>query len=329
MIRICLILVLFLWPLLAQAACVEPFPNRNQIPTASIFLELTGLSPCVLPVGKVQMLVSGQVSNTSLIRDESNAHLLIDLERTETRLVLRRGLPGKNDLSLEIGYVWFSGGRMDNFIDGYHEIIGRDPGDRERRPRDQFEYSLSQESGGQSLRITDPPSGATEPVLTFRHQASSFGLGFGLKVRWGWRVAFKLPIGDPSPVISSRKPDVGGGLMFDTTLDTLLGPFGMFGNLGAAYFSETDAAIFPIRRLVPMGTAGISKAVAEGVTLLLQSQLSGSRHKHPILDRPQNILIFGAQIHLGGHLISVAFSEDANTASEDVGLLIAYTSKPF
>ena len=170
-------------------------------------------------------------------------------------------------------------------------------------------------------------------MLTYRRrQLRSFALWWWEDVVWGWRLTAKLPLGDSSPATASGEPDLGGGVMFDGFVDTDWARIGMFANLGIAYLSPAAAAVFPTRRLVPMATAGLAVSPTERLTLVLQSQLAGARYDDApiaLLNRTQNILLFGAQFRRSGALYSIGFTEDPNTTSEDVGLLFAYTGSAF
>jgi hypothetical protein len=320
-------------PAWARAACNVPFPNRNQLPVAAVFLELTGLSPCPTPQGRLAVQAFLQLSNTLRNKSAAGSELVIDNERGDAHAVLRYGLSGASDLSLDLAYVRDAkSGLADSLIRNFHDAIGTPQGNRAAREDDLFEYSQVNGVTGRTLRIGEPPAGFAEPVVTYRRRQRPFSLWWWEEVRWGWRLAAKLPLGDDSPAIASGEPDVGGGLMLDTDLHTPWVRVGMYANLGLAYLSPTDAVVFHTRRWVPMGTAGLTAAPTDRLTLVIQAQVAGARYKDPpfaVLKDPQNILLAGAHFRWGESLFSLAFTEDPNTTAEDVGLLFSFTSGAF
>lgn len=310
-----------------------PFPTRNQLPVAAIFLELTGLPPCTTPQGRLEVQAWSHFSNTLQDKTKDGYALVIDHERVDTHAVLHYGLSAASDISLDAGYVRDArSGLADNLIRNFHEFAGLPQGGRADRPENLYEYTQVNGRTGREIRLTEPPAGFAEPVLTYRRQEESFPAWWGEEVLWGWRLAAKLPLGDDSPAIASRKPDVGAGMMFDSRVAAPWLRVDMFGDIGLAYLAPSDATAFPTRRWVPMGTGGFAISPLDRLTVLLQWQVAGPRYRNvpiDLLTRPQNIALLGVRYRMGEGSFSLAVSEDPNTTGEDIGLWFSYTSGAF
>ncbi len=311
----------------ARDDCIARLPIRNQMPTAAIFLELTGLSPCVIPEGGSQFVFGGQYSNTSMGGEENDAVILIDSERFDGHVLLRFGLPWRSDLALRFGFVRDGAGFMDSLIRQFHELTDSNSGNRADRADGLYEYTQQWTNSGAGFSLTDPPQGASEPVVTFRHQAGEFGLWRWREVIWGWRLALKLPLPDSSPAIGSGRLDFGGGLLLDGLFHSPWGALHTFADVGIVHLGETEATVFPIHEWVPMGGAGFALPLSSRWSLLAQWQLSAARYPYPPLHklaRPQSIFAIAGNYRTEGGLLSFGITEDPTIASEDFGLFVFY-----
>ena len=318
----CALALLCAAPLAARESCSEPFAGRNQLPPASIFLELTALSPC--PVAPGRWVVQGWFtrSNTAYDRDNARYTLVMDVERSELRTTLIYGLPGESDVLLDLPALQDNPGNLDGLIRDYHAAVGLPQASRSTRAEHRYEYTQLDRRAGRAIHLQLPPTGLGEPVLTWRVRGGEFDWLWWRQVLWAWRIALKLPLGDGSPAISSGAADAGAGLMLDAPLVLPFGRVGLFGHLGVAYLSATRATVFDSLHWVPMGGVGLVGPTAWGLRPVLQWQASLARYTQVpfgALGRAQTQFQGGVQFDVARALVSVGFTEDSLSTSEDIG----------
>lgn len=248
-----------------------PISLREQNP---VYMQNLGLTPAkaeVLPFGSVELRADSAYSN--LYEYEMNAanRLDLDMEVWRTDFWLTAGVRDDMEVGMDIPVYHMSGGFLDSFISGFHNLFGFPNGGRESVANNRFDYSFR--TAG-TERFGFPPVTAGLGDITFRlkHQVA------GEDDDWpdlSWFAEFKIPTGKASRGLGSGTADFGLGTILSASYKRIHGHF------NAAYY-----VLGGNERLTGfMNNQMFAYSVAGEVTLLptwsLVAELNGST---PLLD---------------------------------------------
>lgn len=213
--RVCIATIVFLCLTVNALAGYEkgPLHVRNQFPPHLMFLTPQPDSPNVVPEDRFKFSLSADYSSVFVNETSANWSALIDMEMTVLDVSLEYGMMEYLTLSLDIPLVSMGGGFLDGFLEDYHDTFGFPNYGREKRPKNEFAYSLrknrqewfSAESGGlhladgsisAKLSLVDEETGLFQKA---RFSSTSVSLAYTLKI----------PVGDEDRGFSSGGPDHG------------------------------------------------------------------------------------------------------------------------
>ena len=120
--------------------------------------------------------------------------------------------------------------------------------------------------------------------------------------------------------------------MVDAPLVLPFARVGLFGHLGLVYLSATRATVFDSLHWVPMGGVGIAGPTLWRLRPVLQWQAALARYvdvPFDALGRPQIQFQGGVQFDVAGALVSLGFTEDSYSSSEDIGLFAGLRLQAF
>ncbi|MFC1666268.1 DUF3187 family protein [Candidatus Omnitrophota bacterium] len=200
----------------------KPFKNsgpiaiRNQMPLYLFYLQMVPDKADVTERNKFKINADYTVSNVTVSAFTPISSLYkvdIDLEVSRITLDFRYGLWDNLEVGLEVPYISFSSGYLDNFIEGIEDGIGaRTPRSRERQGSYEFDYSFRY--NGQYLiqqkRSTD---GIGDIVFNAKYQVLKERSWFLPNV--SVRTSLKLPSAKKEDLLGSGEVDYGIGLLMD------------------------------------------------------------------------------------------------------------------
>src|SRR5690606_32385006 len=124
-------------------------------------------------------------------------------------------------------------------------------------------------------------NGAIEPILTYRKLMGQWESSLLKEAKWGWRAALKIPVGSPSPAISSGNYDAGLGIMLDGVISppiSGMNDIGLLINLGAVAVGESEHEIFPQHPVFFSGSTTLEYGFNNQLSLIIQFLLASPRY---------------------------------------------------
>jgi Protein of unknown function (DUF3187) len=184
----------------------DPYATVNRNP----FVQVYGL-----PAAQSAQLLANQQSRWALqleaasnftTNSAGNESIVIDGETHRANLQFRYGLSDTLELGVDLPYLSHEAGRLDNFIDDWHDFFGLPDGGRTDRAQDQIQYTYQQgnQQGNKTLvNVNDSTDGVGDISLSLGYQLSNTATR-----QWALRGGVKLPTGDADSLQGSESTDV-------------------------------------------------------------------------------------------------------------------------
>jgi hypothetical protein len=203
-----------------------PLTMRNQNPLYLQFLNIKPTRAVTIPKNSVSFRVDNEYSNTFERGLGGNTELFLDMESLRTSFNIDVGIYDNMDAGIEIPFLSFDTGFLDNFIQEYHKAFGFLNGGREGVANGGFNYRfLEGENAIYNVGMED--FGLGDITLKFKH---NFWEEKKLAPAVAWLFNFKLPTGSPEDGTGSGEPDFGFGTAFEKSYQR------WHGYLNLAYF---------------------------------------------------------------------------------------------
>lgn len=241
------------------------------------------------------------------------ASFLLDSELLRIRAGVSRDLTPRTFLLAEAELLGAYDGMLDGFLEWYHELLGIDIPERERRPRNDFLYAVDLAGGGPVIR---------EPGDIFLGD-----LRLGIGVRTASRVQSVLALTLPT---STGPEGYGRGVVSASLLNTArlpLTPRLLFEvSLSAGYTPSHGALAEWQRELFLAGSSGLrwgfwGRQSLYGNLFLHSPYFDGTTL--PSLDRRELSLDFGWMLAgEGGRELRIGVTEDLEPAGPAVDLVL-------
>ncbi len=228
------------------------FYSRHQSPIVQIFGIPAAEDGALVPPGATDIRLVADASSSFSGGSDRDERLGLDGETYRFALVVRRGWNGF-ELGLDIPYVAHEDGRLDGFINDFHEWTGLTSNLRKRVSQNRLNYFYAKD-GDTELAVREPTSGLGDLSLAagFPLFRDRIGADRALAVRLG----LKLPTGDPDRLLGSGSTDLSIRLAvhdpqtFRRARLTLLGQMGVLGIWNSEVLEEQ------VRPLAVFGTGG-------------------------------------------------------------------------
>lgn len=288
-------------------------PIRNQHPTQLTVMRLDPAAATTLPAGEVSARASMAYTSLFLGGSTATSAFAMDGEILRTNLGMRAGAGSGVELGFDLPVLHTSGGFLDSFLIGYHDLFGFPDQGRDDVANNRFEVFA--EKDGQrvyelrqaSLEFGDVPLSGTWTLVPVRRQADGSGSP-GLAARAG----LELPTGDEDAGFGNGQVDYAAGLCATWPLPigalhaeaqrTFAGSPRMARNAG---FSFADVAA---------GSLALEAQPSAGLGLLVQVSWETATLADLDLDRASRdaiLLWLGARLRLEDELfLEVGFGED-------------------
>ena len=280
-----------------------PLQVKNQFP---LFLNV---SAPYLETASIENSFSANFSYSSvyLVRESSEWSIGLDMEIAELDLRFRKNIKDFIEVGVDLPFLSFNSGFMDDFLGSYHNAFGFPDYGRSTRPDNEFLYEVRRNGvlviKGESGRIGigDIKLALKKPILKGDPAISI-------------RADVELPTGDAKKGYGSGSIDAGFAVLIDKKLSE---NFKAYGNLGVVFPGDLRGHERVELREFIYGGAAIEAAVWKNFSLLGQVfVLSSPFPKTEIspVDRVAVLLSLGARYYSGNNSFELSFTEDPNTS---------------
>ena len=252
----------------AFAMEILPFQTSNQSPLVRIFgLPAIG-SSSVLPAGRVEGTLSLDASNNSTAGFTPGESLILDGETYRFALTARCGVATGVEMGITIPLLTNSGGFLDGFIEGFHDVLGFSQGVRTSYPKNRLLYEYRR-TGADGVRVDD---GAT-------------GIG-DIRVSAAWRLydeerenplraalhgSVKFPVGNSHRLFGSGSTDFALWAVVSDDYRLPLGHLTLYAAAGGLIMTKGDVLGDRQRTLAGFGSLGFGWSPLEWLALKIQA----------------------------------------------------------
>lgn len=192
--------------------------------------------PPALQLEQSQLLISGTYANQFAGGVTDNERLLLDGNRSELRLSWYQAIRSCINWGIELPLLAHGDGYFDQFIEGWHELLGLPNGDRHLNAENVLSIEY-EDSSGQSLNMTSSSASLGDTHLQLIGQGIC-GNGGKILSNTVTRVGVKLPTGDIRLLSGSGASD----FYIDITTGDLApsDTLGLRASVGAVILGDTD-----------------------------------------------------------------------------------------
>jgi hypothetical protein len=280
-----------------------PLPVKNQFP---LFLDID--AP-FLEKASIENSFSANLSYSSiyLVRASSEWSMGLDIEIDELDLRFRKNIKDFIEFGVDLPFLSFNSGFMDDFINSYHDTFGFPDYGRSNRPDNEFLYEVKRK-GVLILRGEGGRIGIGDIRFTFKKPILTGDPAVSL------RADVELPTGDAKKGYGSGSIDAGFAVLIDKKLSE---KFKAYGNLGVVFPGDLRGhERVKLREFIYGGTA-IEAALWKNLSFLGQVFVQGSpfpKTEISPVDRLAVLLSLGARYYSGNNSFELSFTEDPNTS---------------
>jgi len=308
-------------PCLAAGMEITPFRTVNQSPLSQIFGLPAETSATVTPAGRLTVSLSQDIASEYAVSGTNSEQIVLDGESYRWTLAARYGLGERFEAGVEIPYILYGGGFLDDFIVDWHKTFGLPQGGRDSAPKNRLIYRYSKD-GVQKLRMEHAGSGIGDIVLTGGMKLYDVN-DRSARDTLALRSSIKLPTGESGSLRGSGSTDFSLALCGSMNNFTEWGSLGLFGSLGGLAMTRGDVLADQQNNLVGFGTLGLGWGPAEWISFKVQLNANTALYHGSSLDELSKtalMLVGGGALKLpGGYLLDIGVSEDvAVTTAPDV-----------
>jgi len=297
---------------LAEAAEIRAFHNINQLPFKQIFgLPSLDNSP-LTEAGKWRLNVIANLSNTNDLLAESGEQLTADAEIFRSGLIVSYAPRNNWQLSVEVPYIRYNGGFLDNFIYDWHEFLGLSTNGRTKDNSNQLHISYLADSGP-SFEMTDSEGGLGDIRIncTYSRPWAKRALIFSTEV--------KFPTGDYDKLTGSGDYDFSAGLTLNDPQSLGKYRITLFGGLAGIFLGDIDGEMAAVQNnFAVAGRIGIGWQATRLIQLKLQIDGQSALYDSDL----KGLGNIGFQLVMGGSLaftddvyLDISVAENLNTAT--------------
>lgn len=280
--------------LLASDLEITPFMTINQQPTLKLYGFPLNSAATITPAGKLNIAILQEVTSDYSTAANSRERLVFDGEAYRTTLAVTYGVSGKLDAGINIPYLLYGGGFLDNFIIDWHDTFGMKQGGRKRAQKGAVNYSYRRD-GVEQLKMVSSGSGVGDISLTAGRKLYE-ETGGNLSLRG----ALKLPTGDSGDLMGSGSTDLALSLCGSINDTTGWGRLGLFGSAGLLAMTDGRIIAGQQENFAIFGTLGTGWNPASWISLKLQLNANSSLYRQSSLKQLANSAVM---LTTGGTLL--------------------------
>ena len=291
-----------------------PLQVRNQFP---LFLTLN--AP-YLERASYEDSFSATLSYSSvfMVKNSPEWSVNLDMELAELNFRLRKNMSDVVQLGIDIPFLSFNSGFMDNFLSSYHNAFGFSDYGRSSRPSNEFLYEVRKngliiiQGEGGSVGIGDIRLSAKKVILNNDPVMSL-------------QATLELPTGNASKGYGSGGVDAGLSLLMDKKISEKVKAYL---NLGVIFPGNLQGHETVTLKNVIYGGAAVEAGLWEHISLLGQVLFQNSPFPQTgisSIDRVSALLSVGGRYTSGKNSFELSLTEDPNTAgAPDFTVTIAF-----
>jgi hypothetical protein len=294
-----------------------PLQVKNQFP---LFLPV---NEPYLESASIENSFSASLSHSSvyLVRESSEWSMGLDMEITELDIRFKKNIQDFIELGIDLPFVCFESGFMDDFLKGYHDAFGFPDYGRSNRPENEFLYEVRRKGvliiKGENGRI-----GIGDIKFTFKKPILKADPAISIKGD------IELPTGDAKEGYGNGSIDVSIAALIEKKLSE---KFKAYGNLGIVFPGDLKGYEKVELREFIYGGTGIEAAFWKNLSLLGQVFIQGSPFPKTgisSVDRIAVLLSLGGRYYSGKNSLEFSFTEDPNTSgAPDFSLNLSFKRK--
>ncbi|MFH1783104.1 MAG: DUF3187 family protein [Candidatus Omnitrophota bacterium] len=199
-----------------QKKASGPIAIRNQLPLYLFYLQMVPDKAGVVDKKKFKANFDYTVSSitVSAFTKQSSLYIVdIDMEVSRLTFDMRYGIYDNLEVGLEIPYLSFSSGYLDNFIEAIEDGIGaRTPRSREKQGSYEYDYTLRY-NWQYLINQKGSVEGIGDMVLNLKYQLLKEEGCFIPNL--SLRTALKFPTADDDKLLGNGEYDYGLGILID------------------------------------------------------------------------------------------------------------------
>ena len=304
--------VLLMLPCHSAAAEIRAFHNINQSPFKQIFgLPSLDNSPLV-EAYKWCLNMNVNISNTYDISVSAQESIEIDVETFRGSLLASYGLRDNWQLSVEVPYIRYDDGFLDNFIYNWHDFFNLSQNGRTKDKSNQLHIAYMSNSNF-LFAMHDAGAGLGDIRLN-----SAYSLPWG-KRTFIFSTEVKFPTGDFYKLTGSGGYDFSVGLLLNDPQS--LGEYGItvFGGVAGVFLGDIDGELSAVQNdFAIVGRLGIGwqvtkliqlKMQLDGLTALYDSELK------QLGDESFQVIMGGSLCFTDNVYLDISVAENINSAT--------------
>ncbi len=294
--KVALGLTVFFHPLALHAVEITPFHTQNQSPVLQIFGLPSMGSPATVASGKAEgNMILDHASH--YVKDSNpRENILFDGESTRITLEGRYGIARGFEAGVEIPFVFWGGGFLDSFIEGYHNTFGFPQGGRDQAPRNRLSIQYRRD-GQERLRVDRASYGLGDIRLQGAWQLYSKTPGQSRAV--ALRASLKIPTGDSDQLHGSGSTDFSLWITAGDAYKLGRGPLALFGAAGIMAMTDGQVLQDQQRHWVGFGGLGVGWSPLRWLAFKIQTQFHTPFYQESDL---RQLNAVSAQLTMGGTL---------------------------
>ncbi len=309
---------------------ITPFRTINQRPLVLIFGLPAESSATLAPAGRVALTLTQDITSEYISEHTQREQITLDGESYRWILSARYGITDLFEAGIEIPYMLYGGGFLDDIIDDWHSTFNMPQGGRDSAPRNRLKYSYSKD-GVRKLDVGQAGSGIGDIVLSGGMKLYDVS-GAGFHDSLVLRTALKLPTGESSSLRGSGSTDLSLSLCGSMNNFTEWGSLGLFGSAGVLAMTRGDVLPDQQNRLAGFGTAGFGWGPADWISFKLQLNAhTALYHDSDLKELSQHslMMIGGGAVKLpDNYLLDIGVSENVSIATApDVGFHLGLSKR--
>jgi len=257
-----------------------PFYTFNQSPLVQIYGLPAPDDARILAKGKTRGFLAVDLANNFGIDKNPRESITLDGESYRTTLGLRYGVGNGFEAGLDLPYLVYSGGFLDQVVQGFHRVFGFSQGERDKNPENRLLFQYSKDNVEQ-FRMDHANSGLGDIRLLAGMQLYHDQTAYPRVV--ALRTSLKLPTGDSAKFHGSGSTDFALWLTASEDYQAGKGHLTLFGAGGGLVTGRGDVLRGQQQHLVGFGTLGGGWSPYQWLGLKLQVNGHTSFYKNSAL----------------------------------------------
>lgn len=308
---------------------IQPFQTSNQSPLVRIFgLPAIG-SASVLAEGGIEGTLSVDVSNNFAPGSAPAESVMLDGESYRFALSARYGIAPGFEIGFILPLLTNSGGFLDGFIEGFHDVFGLSQGGRKSYPKDRLLYQYTR-AGSEKVLVNDGSTAIGDFRLSGAWRIYDDGRENPRQVALHGSV--KFPTGASNRLFGSGSYDFALWLTASDDYRLSLGHLALYAAAGGLAMTDGEVLRDQQRTLVGFGSLGIGWSPLEWLALKIQADGHTSFYSGSDLvqvnDGSVQLTMGGTFGLTGSTFLDIGVSEDVMVdASPDVVFHFALRSR--